>query len=252
MRKVAIASWKGGVGRTGVAVNLGVALSRMGRRVLLIDADSQGNATKALSIDPEATGGTNALMHDAAAVADVAVAVEENLALVPASQALGLIDLWLADQGKGWDLRGSVLRERLKGLRGHDYAIIDTSPAFSLLNVNALAWASEVWSPCSMELWAIDGVAHVADAIGEVRQLVGHAGKLAYVVPTFYDRRNAKSDIALEALRRLYGDKVTPPIRTNVRISEAAAVGMSVLDFAPRAAGSEDFRALAERIIRDE
>lgn len=248
MRKIVISNFKGGVGKTTCAVNLAISIARAGNRVLLLDNDSQASATDALGVNGQANSGTYGLLVDDEAPEDLAIQVEPNLHMICASKALSGVDSWLATKFR----REEILNKRLRKISGYDFVILDTAPAFSLLNLNALAWAQEVWMPVNMEYMALQGVRQLLDNLEIVREELEHEVSISYVIPTFVDTRNSKTTAVLEALKESFGSKVTPGIRTNVRLSEAPSYHQSIFDYAPHSAGAEDFLSLTRRILEDE
>jgi chromosome partitioning protein len=247
MRKIVLSNFKGGVGKSTCAVNLAVGIARAGKRVLLLDNDSQASATDALGINGQVNSGTYGLLVDGVSPEELAIYVESNLNMICASKALSGADSWLATQFR----REEVLNKRLKKISGYDFVILDTAPAFSLLNLNALAWAQEVWLPVNMEYMALQGVKQVLDNLKIVREELDHDVAINYVIPTFVDSRNSKTTAVLEALRESFGSKVTHGIRTSVRLSEAPSHHQSIFDYAPRSAGAEDFSTLTRRILEN-
>ena len=248
MRKVAVCGFKGGVGKTTVAVNAAVGLARAGRKVLLIDTDAQGSATDALGVDGTATPGTYGLLVNGDRPQDVAIELEARLDVIPATRALAPIDQWLTMQTR----REEVLRRRMTHLRGkYDVVLLDTPPAFSLLTLNALVYADEVWLPVSMEYMALQGVKQVMDTITMIGEELDHGVTVRYVIPTFYDKRNSKTAAVMDALAEGFGMAVTSPIRINVRLSEAPSYHQSIFDFAPTSTGAQDFTDLVRRIKKD-
>ena len=247
MRKVVICNFKGGVGKTTCAVNVGVGLARAGKRVLLIDNDAQASATDAISADKTNSTGTYGLIVNNEPVKNVAAKIEKNFSLIPASRALAQVDQWLTTKIR----REEILKKRLAGLKGYDYVIIDTAPSFSLLNINSLTYASEVWIPASMEYLSLQGVKQVIDSLNMIREELEHDLEVTYVIPTFYDVRNSKTKAVIKALKGSFGKAVTTPVRTNVKLSEAPSFHKSLFDYAPASAGAEDFSKLVKRIIKD-
>lgn len=233
MRRVVIGNFKGGVGKTTVAVNAAVGLARRGKRVPLLDMDSQTSATDALGANGQASPGVYGLVVEGEGPERLAVEVEPNLDILCASRVLSGVDSWLATQVR----REDVLKKRLEGLSGYDYAIVDTAPAFSLLNLNALAWAREMWIPVNMEYMALSGVRQVLDNLRIVNEELEHDVSIRYVIPTFVDRRNSKTQSVLDVLSESFGPKVTTGIRTSVRLSEAPSHHQSIFDYAPKSPG---------------
>ena len=247
MRKIVLSNFKGGVGKTTCAVNLAVGIARAGKRVLLLDNDSQASATDALGINGHANSGTYSLLVDGVSAEELTIHVEPNLHMICASKSLSGADSWLATQFR----REEVLNKRLNKVSGYDFVILDTAPAFSLLNVNALAWAQEVWLPVNMEYMALQGVKQVLENLKIMREELDHDVSINYVIPTFVDSRNSKTAAVLEALRESFGPKVTHGIRTSVRLSEAPSYHQSIFDYAPRSTGAEDFSTLMRRILEN-
>lgn len=247
MRKIVLSNFKGGVGKTTCAVNLAVGIARAGKRVLLLDNDSQASATDALGINGHANSGTYSLLVDGVSAEELTIHVEPNLYMICASKSLSGADSWLATQFR----REEVLNKRLNKVSGYDFVILDTAPAFSLLNVNALAWAQEVWLPVNMEYMALQGVKQVLENLKIMREELDHDVSINYVIPTFVDSRNSKTAAVLEALRESFGPKVTHGIRTSVRLSEAPSYHQSIFDYAPRSTGAEDFSTLTRRILEN-
>lgn len=214
---------------------------------MLLDNDAQASATDVLGATGTPTPGVYGLIVSGTRPEDLAVEVETGLSLIPSSRTLSLVDQWLAMQTR----REEILKRRLSALNHYDFVLLDTAPTLSLLNINALTYATEVWIPVSMEYLALEGVRQVVEALQMIREELEHTVQVRYVIPTFYDVRNAKTAAVLDALVASFGDAVTAPIRVNVRLSEAPGHHQSIFDYAPHSAGAEDFQALTRRIIND-
>lgn len=245
MKTISIASAKGGTGKTTTAICLAQSLSRKGKRVLLIDCDSQANATDWLGVQPEATPGTFGFMAAAADLASVVVKVEECLDLLPASRALSGLDAYLLTKPRPAD----VLRKRLQGVEGYDFILCDTPPSFSQITLNALMASEEVIVPVNMEYFGIEGLRQVLETVRVLKEEAEHTLKVRAVVPTFFDSRNKKSAAVVELLREKFGSKLTPPARSSVRLSEAPSFHRSIFDFDPDGPGAEDYTKISEVIF---
>lgn len=238
MRRVAVAIFKGGTGKSTVAVNVAVGLARLGRRVLVVDLDAQASATHMLgAIDAAPT--IREVLVDRLAPREAVRPVETNLQVLPAGRSLAPIDAWLSTQVR----REEVLKQRLAPIEDRDIVILDCAPAWSFLNVNALLYADEIWIPVSMDFLALVGVRQLEDTFDMLRDELGHELRKR-VVPTFFDARTRKSAEVLAALQERYGDDVMPPLRTSVRVSEAPSHGCSVFDHAPGSAAAKDLGRL--------
>ena len=244
MRRVAVAIFKGGTGKSTVAVNVAVGLARRGRRVLVVDLDAQANASQMLgAADGRPT--IREVLVDRVPPDEAARAVEPNLSVLPANRSLAPIEAWLSTQVR----REEVLRQRLAPLAERDVVILDCAPAWSFLNINGLLYADEVWIPVSMDFLALVGVQQLEDTFDMLRDELGHELRKR-VIPTFFDGRTRKAGEVLAALAERYGDAVLPPLRTSVRVSEAPSFGRSIFDHAPGSSAAADFERLVDAIDR--
>lgn len=246
-RRVIVCMFKGGTGKSTVATNVSVGLARRGRRVALVDLDAQGNTTDMLGHADHGTSGMYGVIVEGAKPQDIAIEVEEGLTLFPSSRALAPIDAWLAMQMR----REQILEKRFASLSGYDYVILDTGPAFSLLNLNALCYATEAWVPVAMEYLSLSGMAQVQETLRMVQEELGHRLPMRCVIPTFFDRRTSKAKAVMEALEGSFKQALTPPIHANVRLSEAPSYHQNIFDYAPRSTGAEDFQQLVEHIEKE-
>lgn len=243
MHRVAVSIFKGGTGKSSVAVNVGVGLARRGRRVLIVDLDSQASATRMLGegFDPPTI---RDVLVDRVDPGRAIRAVADGLDLLPSSLALAPIESWLTSQMR----REEILSRRLAAIEGYDYLIVDCAPAWSLLNVNALLFANELWLPVSMDFLSLVGVGQIDQTLRTVHEELDHTISRRHVIPNFYEGRTRKSREVLAALEDAFGDAVTPPIRKTVKISEAPSFGKSIYDYAPRSIGAADYERLVAHI----
>ena len=247
MRKLAIALSKGGVGKTTTAVNLAAGLALAGRHVLLIDVDTQGQAAKALGLAPLA--GLAELTTGEADTGRAVVSARANLDLLGGGRGLASLKRLITRKDFGGE---QTLAEALAPLDGrYDFAVLDTAPGWDALSVNALFYADEVLSPVSLEVMTLQSLLDFTHSLGAIQRYHPELA-LRYVLPTFLDRRVRKSDEILTQLGNHYGSQLCAPIRYNVRLSEAPGYGLTVFEYAPHSPGADDYRALAERILRDE
>ena len=245
MRRVAVAIFKGGTGKSTVAVNVAVGFARRGRSVLVVDLDAQANASHMLGA-ADAHPTIREVLVDKIAPESAVRTVEPNLSILPSSRALAPIDAWLATQVR----REDVLRNRLSCLAERDLVILDCAPAWSFLNVSGLLFADEIWIPVSMDFLALVGVQQLEDTFDMIRDELGHTLARKRVIPTFFDGRTRMAAEVLAALEERYGDDVMPPLRTSVRVSEAPGHGRFVLDYAPGSTAAEDFERIVDSLNR--
>lgn len=247
MRKIAVALSKGGVGKTTTAVNLAAGLAGIGKDVLVIDLDSQGQASKMLGVQADA-GLSDAISGDAGLIGSI-VPARENLSVLSGGVGLAGLKRLIARKDFGGE---RTVAEALTPLDGaYDYVILDTAPGWDALTVNALFYADEVLAPVALEVMALQGLIDFTNNLASIQRYHEHL-RFRYILPTFMDRRVKKSEEILGQLATYYDGQLCDPIRYNVRLSEAPGYGQTIYEYAPRSYGAEDYRALTERIKNDE
>ena len=255
-RIMAISNQKGGVGKTTTAINLGTGLAAIGRRVLVVDLDPQGNASTGLGIDrtSRAVSSYDVLMGEAT-VAEAAVETNiPGLSIIPSTIDLTGAELELVDMPR----RAYRLREALEAagaVTGNelDYVLIDSPPSLGLLTVNALVAAKSVVVPLQCEFFALEGLSMLMKTIERIRSGFNAGLEIQGVVLTMYDKRNNLSDQVAQDVRDYLGDKVYRTIiPRNVRVSEAPSHGKPALLYDHKCAGSIAYMQLASEMLRRE
>jgi chromosome partitioning protein len=245
MRTLAVVNMKGGVGKTTTAVHLAAGWARAGRRVLLIDADPQGNAGHLLGARGAQT--ILELMLGGAGLDDVLVRdVRPGLDAITATPAAFTLDTRLA----GAVQRETILARRLRDLSGYDVVVVDTSPSLNLLAYNVLLFVGELVVPVAMDSLAIVGARQTLDGVGEIRALWPERRlELAAVVPAAVNPQTHATRAALAALesdpetaRRLFRSG----IRQCLDLTYAAAAHQTIWEYAPRSRAAEDYGALLD------
>ena len=248
-RVIAVANQKGGVGKTTTAINLGAALAELGRQVVLVDLDPQGNSTSGLGFDVRRQRLTvYQLLSGEAVIDDVALPTAvPGLHLVPSDLSLAGAEIELATQ----EDREGRLRRALGDLSGgFGYVLIDCPPSLGLLTLNALAAADEMLVPMQCAYFALEGLAHLLYTQRLVRMNINPKLELGGIVMTQFDSRTTLAWEVLEEVRRTYPDKIYRTlIPRNVRISEAPSHGQPVTVYDPACRGSQAFRQLAEEVM---
>lgn len=245
MRTLAIANAKGGTGKTTTAVTLAHGLSLRSQRVLLVDADTQGQAARALGLKPSV--GLAEVIAGQAPATEALTEARPGLQLLAGGEGLALAkrDIARRDVGSEW-----VIREALEPLaRAFDWCIVDTGPGWDVLTVNAIFASDAVLAPVSLEPLALMGLADFAKSLERVQRY--HLAPLRWVLPTFADRRRRQTGELLDQLRAHYGERVCDAIRATVRLSACAAFGLTIFESDPHGPAAQDYERLTERIIHD-
>lgn len=245
MRKIAIVGFKGGIGKTTTCVTLGAALALRGRRVLLIDTDTQANVSISLGINKYEKSLADVLIRRAKAE-ECVLPARKNLDLLPSSMAL-----FKAQQRLVLEMaREEIFVELFAGLDGYDYQLLDCAPSVSLLTVNAMAYTEEIFIPVSMEMLALAGARQFMTYLRTISRMLGRGGIIRLIIPTFYDPRRRVSELVLQALIKDFGPRVTHPIRIDTLLSEAPGAGKTIFEYARRSRGARDYARLTELVER--
>lgn len=215
----------------------------MGRRILLIDTDTQANVSISLGINEYKKSLADVITHRAPA-AECVIPARKNLDLIPSS-----MDLFKAQQRMVLEMaREEIFAEQLAGLDQYDCQILDCAPSVSLLTVNVVGYAEEVFIPVSMEMLALAGTRQFFTYLRTISRMLGRGAVVRLIIPTFYDPRRRVSDMVLESVTKDFGERVTHPIRVDTLLSEAPGAGKTIFEYAPRSRGAEDYGKLSRLV----
>lgn len=251
-RYISVSNQKGGVGKTTTTINLATALAAVGKKVLVIDLDPQGNASTGLGVDrANRTEGTYEVLFGECDI-DQAAAPSKvpNLFVIPASIHLSGAEIELVETKQ----RESRLKMALQNTKQHfDYVLFDCPPSFNLLTLNALVASNGVLVPLQCEFFALEGLSHLVSTIERVKLSFNDDLNLMGIVLTMHDKRNSLSAQVAENVRAHFGDVVFETmIPRNVRISEAPSFGLPAIVYDMACSGSQAYIQLAKEILKRE
>ncbi len=247
---IAIANQKGGVGKTTTSVNLAASLGVLEKKVLLIDADPQANATSGLGIDVEEVelGTYQLLEHSVAAEKAIMKTGSPNLDIIPAHIDLVAIEIELVDQ----ESREYMLKKAIDPLKElYDYILIDCAPSLGLLTLNALTASDSVIIPIQCEYFALEGLGKLLNTIKSVQKIHNNKLDIEGLLLTMYDSRLRLSNQVVEEVQKHFGEMVFDTIiQRNVRLSEAPSYGESIINYDASSKGASNYLSLAHEIIK--
>jgi chromosome partitioning protein len=251
-RYISISNQKGGVGKTTTTVNLATALAAVGKKVLVVDLDPQGNASTGLGIDrADRTQGSYEMLFGEC-TADMAATPTKvpNLFVIPSSMHLAGAEIELVDvDNREYRMRDALHQSQTR----YDYVLFDCPPALNLLTLNALAASDGVLVPLQCEFFALEGLSHLVKTIERVRDSFNPKLEIQGIVMTMFDRRNNLSNQVADNVREFFGEKVYDTvIPRNVRISEAPSFGLPAIVYDMKCNGSQAYLRLAKEVLKRE
>ncbi|MDY5496685.1 MAG: AAA family ATPase [Anaerobutyricum sp.] len=253
-RVISIANQKGGVGKTTTAINLSACLAEKGKKVLLIDMDSQGNTTSGLGLEKNNLDETiYEVLRDEIEIEDVIVRVEDcfnNLSLIPANRNLAGAEIELITK----ENMQRILKNKLEKIKEkYDFIIIDCPPALGMLTVNAMTASDSVLVPIQCEFYALDGLSQLIYTIELIQENLNPDLYIEGVVFTMYDARTNLSLQVVENVKDNLDQNIYKTIiPRNVRLAEAPSYGLPINLYDKRSTGAEAYHMLADEVIENE
>ena len=246
---IAIANQKGGVGKTTTTINLAASLAMQGKKVLIIDADPQANATSGYGINPEEMSSSiyECLVDDYPLAGTQVSTCVEGLDLIGSRIDLAGAEIELISRPN----REKVLANLLRGIAdNYDYILIDCSPSLGLITVNALTAADSVIIPVQAEYFALEGISKLLNTIRIIKSKLNPALEIEGFLLTMYDARLRLANQIYEELKSHFGDMVfNSVIPRNIRLSEAPSHGLPAILYDPESRGATSHLALAKELI---
>lgn len=247
---ISVANQKGGVGKTTTTVNLGTILAKKGKKVLLIDADPQGNATSGLGVEKEVENTTyDILVNDTTMGETIQNSSIKNLKVCPANMNLAGAEVELVSMMS----REQRLKEKLDEVKDKfDYILIDCPPSLGLITLNSFTASNSVLIPVQCEYFALEGLGQLINTIERVRKYLNKEIQIEGALLTMYDARTNLSNQVVKEVKKYFNDKVYKTvIPRNVRLSEAPSYGMPITEYDARSKGAKSYVKFAREFLKE-
>ena len=246
---ISVANQKGGVGKTTTTINLSTMLAKKGKKVLLIDADPQGNATSGVGAEKDVEFSTYDILVGDTEMADaVEKTVIKNLLVCPSNINLAGAEVELVSMMS----REQRLKEKLENIKEHfDYILIDCPPSLGLITLNAFTASDSVLIPVQCEYYALEGLGQLLNTINLVKKHLNKNIEIEGALLTMYDARTNLSNQVVKEVKKYFNDKVYKTvIPRNVRLSEAPSYGMPITEYDPRSKGAKMYEKFTKEFLK--
>lgn len=245
--KIIFSNQKGGVGKTTSALNVGASLAKMGKKVLLVDFDPQGNLTSAINGDPNTNAIYNVVIGDVPCRDAYQKTMIENLYLIPGNVNTAGLNYELVDE----EDREYFLTKALAGIESEwDFILVDCPPSLGLISMNAMAWTTNVIIPLQCEYLAMEGLNSLVRSVANVKKSINSSIKIMGILFTMYTARTKLANEVVEDVTEFFKGRVfDTKIPRNVRLGESPSYGMPITVYDGSSKGSKAYVALAKEVI---
>ena len=246
---ISVANQKGGVGKTTTTVNLGTIIAKKGKKVLLIDADPQGNASSGLGVEKEVEYSTyDILVNDTKLDDAIQDTIIKNLKVCPANMNLAGAEVELVSMMS----REQRLKEKLDEIKDQfDYIFIDCPPSLGLITLNSFTASDSVLIPVQCEYFALEGLGQLLNTVNLVQKHLNKNIRIEGALLTMYDIRTNLSNQVVKEVKKYFENKVYKTvIPRNVRLSEAPSYGMPITEYDPRSKGAKSYTKFAREFLK--
>ena len=246
---ISVANQKGGVGKTTTAVNLSTILAKKGKKVLLIDADPQGNASSGVGIDKEVENSVYDVLINEAPIEDIAIKTNiKNLEICPSNINLAGAEVELVSAMS----REYRLKEQLDMVKdNYDFIIIDCPPSLGLITLNAFTASNSVLIPVQCEYYALEGLGQLLNTVSLVKKHLNKDIEIEGALLTMYDIRTNLSNQVVKEVKRYFDDRVYKNvIPRNVKLSEAPSYGMPISIYDPKSKGAKSYEKFVKEFLK--
>lgn len=248
---ISIANQKGGVGKTTTAVNISTILAKRGKKVMLIDADPQGNASSGLGLEKEVENSLYDVLINEVEINQTLQNTDiKNLKVCPSNMNLAGAEVELVSQMS----REQRLKEKIDEIReDYDYILIDCPPSLGLITLNAFTASNSVLIPVQCEYYALEGLGQLLNTINLVKKHLNKELEIEGAVLTMYDMRTNLSNQVVREVNRYFGDKVYKTvIPRNIKLSEAPSYGLPITLYDEKSKGARAYEKLAREILKND